>query len=141
VSEVAVISELYGRADKLALRLGYPITFPNDAIFQTPTSGGWLRSTVLNARGESFGMGARDSNQHPGILQIDIFRPTGEGEVPARQVADQVIAEFKRGTKLKGDDVRIEVVDPPFTSQALQEPDWIRLAVSIPFTAFAANPA
>jgi hypothetical protein len=63
-----------------------------------------------------------------GIYQVSVYAPAGEGLGTALTQAQAVADHFKR-QNLSGIACGVPVLAPP-----LQEPDWVHIPVSIPFT-------
>jgi hypothetical protein len=101
----------------------------------------WLRATFLPATTVELGIDYGSSNQHQGIFQIDVFFGQDSGELKAVRLATNVISWFKRGTKMTKSGFSVEVVKAPYRSRMIKDDPWIIIPVSIPYLAFAANPA
>ena len=120
---------------------GYKISFPGYP-FEEENGALYLRAFLLPGTASTFSGNDRGSNEYPGILQVDVMAPAdGKGQGLAITVAGSVCNRFRRGTKLRSQDLVVNVIDPPYTSQVFQEPSWLRIAVTIPFMAYAKNPA
>lgn len=116
-----------------------PVGQPNVSFKPT---GNHLAATFLPAPTISRALGFAGSNQYVGILQIDVAwreKEGGTGDIAPLEVASQVIAAFKRGTRIYGGGIAIDVDSPPYVSPAIQEPPWRRWPVSIPYKVFLPN--
>ena len=69
------------------------------------------------------------SDHETGIYQVSIWAPAGGGIGAAITAAQAVADHFKRQT-LSGISCGVPTLAPP-----IQEPDWLHIPVSIPFTA------
>lgn len=150
--EVAIESALLNRYN--AFQLGSPDTLhraqPNVAFTPPQPSslvGGltvynyWLRATFLPAESFALGIDYGSHNQHYGIFQVDVFYGQGAGEYAPGRIATSIIQWFKRGTQLTKDGFTVEMVRPPRRGNLIKDDPWIMIPVSIPYLAFAINPA
>jgi hypothetical protein len=141
--EVAIEIALLARAEAFATAQNVPISMPN-IKFTPPTAGPtakWLRANLLPAPTAGLGVSASSSNQHYGILQIDAVFGGSGGEPVVARLAASVIAYFKMETKVYKDGFAAMVWKPPFRGSMLKDDPWMFIPVSIPYVAFAANPA
>lgn len=141
-AEVAVNKALLDRLIAYAVSPAITVALP-EVAFDAPTAAPdvrWLRATFLPAPSFALGVGTA-SNQHYGILQVDVFYNEGQGEYPAGRIAADIIAWFKRGTKLAQDGFGVHIYKHPYRSRFMKDPPWIIIPVSIPYIAFAPNPA
>ena len=138
-AEVAIESALLAHATAFANNHDYDIALPNMA-FTPPTlsaSAKWLRASFLPAPTATIGVNFAAYNQHNGIFQIDVFYGQGSGELAPGRIATGIIEWFKRGTEL---DV-VTIIRAPYRGPLLKSDPWMMLPVSIPYLAFATNPA
>jgi hypothetical protein len=141
--EVAIESALLNRLNALTLSPAVPVSLPN-ITFVPPTAGqsvAWLRATFLPAATTELSVDYTGSNQHYGIFQVDVFYGQGGGELAPARIAAAVIQWFKRGTKLTKDGFKVEVTRAPRRGSLLRDDPWQMLPVSIPYVAYAPNPA
>ncbi len=141
--EVAIESALLTRLNALTLSPSVPVALPN-VTFVPPTAGqnvAWLRATFLPASTVELGIDYAASNQHYGIFQVDVFYGQGGGELAPARIAAAVIQWFRRGTKLTKDGFKVEVTRAPRRGSMLLDGAWTMLPVSIPYVAYAPNPA
>jgi len=111
----------------------HPIDVAYPGKTYTPVAGTpFLRPWFLPARTISADLNT--TNDYTGILQIDVFWPSGQGTWDAMDVAAALIAHFPSPSVLYGDagfNVRLE--DPGYVSPALQEPGWLHIPVNVPY--------
>lgn len=144
--ESSILSALNARLAAIAFSPAITISYPN-INFTPPTAGQtakYLRVTHLP--GDTFpqSIGYEDTNAYIGIYQVDVFIGNGAGEPAATAIAEQIIAQFKRGTKLTKNDYTIEILDPPSRLPYVQDAAtnaWWMLPVRIIYTCYASNPA
>lgn len=120
-----------------------PLSLPS-VKFTMPAAGQdvfWLRATFLPAPTLELGVDYTSTNQHWGILQVDVFYGEGGGDYPAGRIAADVIAWFHRGTRLTQDGFGVEVTKPPRRGRVVKDSPWIMVPVTIPYLAFASNPS
>ena len=67
------------------------------------------------------------ADHEAGIYQVSVFAPAGHGIGPALTKAQAVADHFKR-QNLSGISCGVPTLSPP-----VQEPNWLQIAVSIPF--------
>jgi len=60
----------------------------------------WARLTILPSQPEIMTLGPSGEDEHLGILQIDLYYPTDEGNSPVLTMADSIRTAYKAGTSL-----------------------------------------
>lgn len=143
--EVAIEYALLQRATEFAASQSPAVTIslPNIAFappFPGP-SAKWLRATFLPADTITLGVSLTSSNQHLGLLQIDVFWGVGGGELNAARLASSVIQYFKRGTTVTKDGFKAHICLAPFRGPIIRDDGWTMIPVRIPYLCFAPNPA
>lgn len=109
-----------------------------------PPAGPYLQASWLPADTETRTVSLAGSNRHRGVLQVSVFWPRGgtdeegPGLIPAGQVASQIAAHFKYGTRISANGVTVTVPRQPSIGRPLEEPDRLQVPVSIPWQCFAA---
>ena len=99
---------------------GLPIEWEN-AGFQPPATGAWLRATFMPGEPEQVTWGFNGIDLLVGLYQIDVFTPLGQGDILARQTADSVMAIFSRGLVVAATGFSIRVIKSyTFTGRAEQ---------------------
>lgn len=84
--------------------LTYPIKYPNGQFYTgttasaQPNNAPWLRVTDLPSQPLQRSLGAAGTDIQVGVLQIDIFVPTGSGDIKSLQIADEIEAIIPSGT-------------------------------------------
>lgn len=144
-AEASILAALNARLASLSFSPAIPVAFPNVA-FAPPTpsqTAKYLRVTHLPADTFAQGISFDDANKYTGIYQIDLFTGNNFGEPNAVAIAEQIIAQFKRGTKLAKNNFTIEILDPPSRLPYVQDDSgsWWMLPVRIVYTCYARNPA
>ncbi len=142
--EVAIKAALLARAVDFAdgQSPSLPISLPN-ILFTPPTvskTAKWLKASIIPADTVALGINGEASNQHYGLLQIDVFYGLGGGEIEAERIAAAIIAYFVRLTTIQRDGFTIRVIRPPYTGPVLQDEPWVMLPVRIPYQCFAVDP-
>lgn len=102
----------------------------------TPVEGTlYIRPTHLPAPPIPVGMAYTDSIRTPGLYQIDVFAPMGEGAGPALIVADAIAEHFSRGARLVNGDSTV-VLGIPAQEPARPSGAWHMVSILIPFDSF-----
>jgi hypothetical protein len=143
--EVAIEKALLDRAIAFAAAQSPALTIslPN-VEFTPPTvskTAKWLRANFLPAPAAGLGISVNSHNQHYGILQIDAVCGAGAGEYVPSRIAALVIAQFKFETAVTQDGFTAKVWKPPYRGSLMKDDVWFFIPVSIPYVAYAANPA
>lgn len=137
--EAALLAHLvtFGTAESLS------IAQPNVAFTPpTPTPATkYLRATFLPADSFGIGVGFDSSNQHYGLLQVDVFIGVGGGEIVPARIAADLIAHFARGTDLTRDGFTIKITGKPRRGSMMIDGSWAFVPVRIPYLCLAPNPA
>lgn len=142
-AEVAIESALLSHAATFANNNSLTISLPNIA-FSPPTvsaSAKYLRATFLPGPTATLGIGYGSVNQHGGIFQMDVFYAQAAGELAPARIATDIISYFKRGTSLISGSFTVYITKAPYRGPMLKDDPWVMLPVSIPFIAFATDPA
>jgi len=110
-----------------------------DTSYSPVTGTPYLQEALLPAQTFQADLGASGRNRHSGIYQLTIVTPRNRlKDAEDKQTA--LIAHFKRGTRLTRNGVTV-TLEAPFVGPAMQEADWIRRPLSIPYFAYLDNPA
>lgn len=138
--ELALINRAttWAAAQSPALSISCPnVAFTPPAVSKTAQ---WLRAYFMPAPTVTLSTGS-GSNQHYGLLQIDALMGQGGGEPAVARLAADVIELFKRGTVVSRDGFTARIWKAPYRSSLMNEDAWAKIAVSIPYIAFATDPA
>ncbi len=143
--ESSILSALNTRLAALTFSPTMTVSYPN-VTFTVPTVGQnakYLRVTQLPADTFEQGVGFNGTNKYTGIYQVDLFTGNNFGEPNAIAIAEQIIAQFKRGTQLIKNNFIIEILDPPSRLPYVQDDSgsWWMLPIRITYTCYARNPA
>lgn len=144
--EVAIEAALLAHASAFANNNSLTISLPNIA-FTVPTvsaTAKYLRATFLPAPTASIALSFttdKATNQHVGIMQVDVFYGQGGGEIAPARIAANIIDWFKPGTSLSSDGFTVNVIRSPYRGPIIKSDPWMMLPVTIPYIAFATNPA
>jgi hypothetical protein len=79
------------KAAAVATALSLPLSVPN-RVFEKPETGRYLR--VQHFPNRNTGIDWNDKTMFQGIVQFDIFVEPNIGSIPARTIADTIIAAF-----------------------------------------------
>jgi hypothetical protein len=137
--EVAIELALLDRVQDFATAQGLTIALPN--IEFTPPAiskaAKYLRATLVPADTATIGVANTATNQHLGLLQIDVFFGSGAGEIAARRIAASIISYFIRGTRIVKDGFNVDVLQTPRLGPSLKDGVWNFIPVRIPYNCFA----
>lgn len=137
--EVAIELALMARAQAFAASQNLTISLPN--IEFTPpavnTVAKYLRATILPADSVALGVAYSATNQHYGLLQIDVFFGSGGGEIAPRRIAAAIVSYFVRGTRLTSNGFNIDINQTPRIGPQTKDGAWTFLPVRIPYQTFA----
>jgi hypothetical protein len=81
------------------------------------------------------------ANQHYGLMQIDAVYGQNAGEPAVRRLAAQIVSLFKRGSVFTKDGYAARIWKAPYLGPLMKDDPWVFVPVSIPFIAFATDPA
>lgn len=139
--EVAIELALLARAQAFAASQSpeLEIALPNIAFTPPAVSvnAKYLRATILPADTTALGVTYSSTNQHYGLLQIDVFYGIGGGEIAPRRIAADIISHFMRGTRMSSNGFDIDVNQTPRIGPQIRDGAWTFLPVRIPYQAFA----
>jgi hypothetical protein len=145
-AEASILAALNAQLASLVFSPSIPVSYPN--IDFTPPAASktakYLRVSHLPADTFAASIGKLDSNKYAGLYQVDVFIGNGAGEPAAIAIAEQIIAKFKRGTRLTKNNFTIEIQDPPSRLPYLQDAEtkaWWMLPVRVAYVCYAKNPA
>lgn len=74
--------------------------YPNAAFTKPAPTVAW--ASVFNIHATTAALSLSDSDEMPGVFQIDLNYPLNKGAGAAQIMAQQIRAHFKRGTKVGG---------------------------------------
>jgi hypothetical protein len=140
--ELKIFKALIARLDAYVAASPIPVAIPNvdfDPTKLTSAQPGYLRPSMLPAASQDFAVSNNGSIICLGLMQVDVFWRNNQGLVKPLGRAADLMDFFKKGTRLVFQGVRVHVLKPPFYAAPMQEPGWIQIPVSIPYTAYASN--
>lgn len=98
----------------------------------------YLEAVYLPNRTDTRAIGDNDAQDHQGLLQVSVMWPSDDdGLIPALDLAGQVINHFAKGTRLSSDGVLVRIERKGWVAPHLQEPDRLRVPVTIPYRVLA----
>ena len=77
--------------------------------FEPTTGTPWAAVYVLPNQPSAFSLGSNGSDEHDGILQIDLNYPTGNGDGAVLAKADAIRAVFKHGVSFTLDSQAVSI--------------------------------
>lgn len=115
-----------------------PVVWENSDTYSPVSGTPYLAEHYLPAPTVPVGVADNSSNDFRGVYQIDIRAPLNKSKFKANQIADQVLAHFRRGTEMTfgGIKVRVETAD---RAQGRPDGGWWFVPVSINWRAFDGN--
>lgn len=137
--ESRILEGLRAHLDGLLLAPPVPVAW-NDKDF-SPTARGYLRANLIPNTVNQVTLGTTGKNRHRGLFQISVMWPKGQGEMPAREIADSVAEYFKRGTDLTHLGIVIRIYRPPVIAQTFTDGMYSHTPVTISYQVDADNPS
>lgn len=127
-------------ADALLTRCGLmettgptlPVALP-DITFDVPVDGKYLVVSDFPNRPQWEGVSEGRIDQ--GLLQVVVVWPRLEGVIKPKEVADDVIAFFAKGTVMTLGTAKVRASREPWQSPPLIDDSEVRVPVTIPWTA------
>jgi hypothetical protein len=101
-----------------------------DPVEGTP----WQRATVRSNPNHPLGITEGSGRRWTGEFYIVLFYPRGKGSGAADARAQALMNHFTRGLNLVTTTMTVVILEP-FVMTAVDEPNWFRLPVQIPFFA------
>lgn len=108
-----------------------PVQYEN-APFQEPADGRFVRFTILNGESARRALGANALRRHPGVIMVQVFTPGEQGTKPGRALADSVVAVLQEKVIQSGTDW-IETLDASLASLGKVENGRHQFSVTVPF--------
>lgn len=123
-----------------ALTLTPAMTVAYEGINFDPPAAGYLSAQHFPADANQTELGDNGRNRLTGLLQVSVFKPQGDGLIPALEAAASVAAHFKRGTAITAGSLFIRVIRPPVVAPALVDDPYVQIPVTIRYQVDAPNP-
>lgn len=95
----------------------------------------YVEVAYMPNRNQNLFVGNAAPTRHLGIMQISVMYPIGEGRIPAIELAGAVAAAFPKGRRLTSNGVTVQIYEQPSVAPPMQEPDRVRVPVSIRYQA------
>ena len=124
-----ISAALDGRLDDLIGKP--PIAWPNREYERTKGTL-FARPTVIFGDVTRATVGSVAKDYYPGIYQVDVFAPAGEGKNEGFTMADTVADQFKRGTLIVQNSRTITCLDVDLL-QPQQDDGWLIFPVQVSF--------
>lgn len=117
--------------------LAADIVFPN--VLYQPTPGvAYARVDHLHARASRATAGVGGLMRRPGLTQVSLFYPQGEGSAKALAAAQAIADAFKSGTALTVNSTTVQV-QAAYLTPALRDAEWFMIPVTIDWNVYAAD--
>lgn len=120
----------------LTLATPPPIAW-EDVAFEPTTGQGYLRVHHLHNHPRDLFIEGGPA-ELPGIFQVDVVWPAGQGKVEAKQMAEQVAALFSPVQSLDAGNHRIELAQTPTIAGGMPDEGWYTVPVSVNWRAMPA---
>lgn len=104
--------------------------YPNAAFTKPTPTVAW--ASVFNIPATTAPLSLADSDEMPGVFQIDLNYPLNNGAGAAQAIAQQIRAHFKRGTRVSG----VEIGAVSYLPLGPVD-GWYRGVVSVEYRGFA----
>lgn len=113
---MSVYDALATKLATFAAGLSIPVSYPM-VNFTPPVSGNWFQIRVFNNGNRDYALENGGASVDQGIIRIECHAHKGEGLAAIESLADQIAAEFAKGTKLSSGLVyKPCAIDGPFES-------------------------
>jgi len=134
-ADTKVMNALFARLNALTWSPTMPVSWPN-ANFTPPADHRWIRVNEFTAGTQPFGIKGSTTDR-TGLMQVDVFRPLGEGHATAKETAAKIAAHFPPGLRLASEGVSVKITKTE-PGSVMRDPDAARimLPVSIFWRAF-----
>lgn len=106
--------------------------------FKTPDGEIWLKPTAMFSRSEPVTLGRSGLKDYPGIYQVSIFSPLGEGAGGAKAHVDGICNQFESVASLVEGAAKVRIARV-YAGTGIPETVWFHIPVSIEFFCLAAN--
>lgn len=106
--------------------------YENSAFVKPPANASWASVFFLPAQNSSLSL---DSNEHSGVMQIDVNAPTNIGAGAVISVADNIMSVFRHGASFTAAGQRVEVASTSISPGRVVD-GWYRVSVSVFYRAF-----
>lgn len=103
-----------------------PVAYPN-APFDKPDDSPWVRLTIRGGEAQQVAVGAKRIRR-PGIVFVQVFAPSGDGDGEALGIAEQV-AEVYETMTVDGIRLRAASIEP----DGVDDHGWYMVIVRVPF--------
>ena len=103
--------------------------YPNAAFTKPAPTVAW--ASVFNIPATTAALSLSDSDEMPGVFQIDLNYPLNKGAGAAQAMAQQIRAHFKRGIRVSG----VEIGAVSYVPLGPVD-GWYRTVVSVEYRAF-----
>lgn len=135
-TEALISKALNDKLTALVFSPALPISWPNLSF--TPPATTYLRVSNLLNTPQRLAIGNGDPVLQQGIFQVTVSAPTNGGELPALEIAGQIVDHFALGTMLDFTGGRVRIDTPANAGSPLKSPDGSRweIPVSIAWRAF-----
>lgn len=136
-TEAAIFDALMARMAAFSHSPAIEIAYPGLSF--TPSDGEpYLEVTHLPNNTAPLAVASDGVQQHQGLLQVSVMWPSDgvTGHMPALELADAVSTHFAKGTDLYSNGVKVRIPTRPSIASPLQEPDRVRLPITIEYIAF-----
>lgn len=107
--------------------------------FTPPAGEAWAQLTSLRAGADVASLGAGGQDEHTGVLQIDVNVPEGSGTGALLAHADTLRAHFVAGRSFTYATQAVRVRSAS-ASPIRRVDGWLRLSVSVTYSAFTIRP-
>lgn len=134
MSIVAIETALEERL--LTLSNSPPVAW-EDLAFEPTTGQGYLRVHHLHNHPRDLYLEGGPA-ELPGIFQVDVVWPAGQGKVEAKQMAEKVAALFAPVQALDAGNHRIELAQTPAIAGGMPDEGWYMVPISINWRAMPA---
>ena len=91
----------------------------------------WIRPTILPGDTVQASLGTTGQDMSQGIYQVDVFAEAGAGKNEAVAMADKIADQFKRGTILTYNDLKVRISAVSRQASVNNSDGWFQIPINV----------
>ena len=107
------------------------VVVQQDGVYMPVSGVPYLKCELSGYNDTPAGFGANSMMQQVGTFQLSVMRPSTEGVKRGRDLADRLVALFKRGTNISLPNGQTLIIDYTSPQPAQIHGDWISVPVVV----------
>lgn len=105
--------------------------------FTPPASGTWVEVKHFPSEPDNPWLGNDEPVDFTGYMQVTACGKKGQGIMPVKRVADDVVGHFPKGTKMTSNGVLVKIERQPGALSVIEDNGQIRIPVPVRYRAIA----